>query len=170
MKFLGVRTVERIPVRDGTRIGITLDWNDQANGSYLSASVILTPEPTSGNPLANRDWLQIEYVGIPPGRNARLAASESVGGRERTLFDEGWPESNRDGRRIGVQRLLLSFTGSALEIRENERVLESGPLALDFDLAHLHLQLSSHSNYPPREVFFDDVHVNVAGRPCSLLP
>jgi hypothetical protein len=159
VKFLGVRTVEKLPIRDGTRIEVTLDWNDQANGSYLSAGVIFTPETTNGNPLENRDWLKVEYVGVPPGRNGRLAVSESVGGRERALLDEGWPEANRSGRRISVQRLLLSFSGSALEIRENDRLLDSLPLGTDLQRVHLHLQVSSHSNYPPREVFFDDVQV-----------
>ena len=161
VKHLGVRTVEKIPLREGTRIGATLDWNDQVNGSYLSAAMILTPETTSGNPLRGRDWLKIEYVGVPPGRNARLAVALCVGGLERTLFTEGWPDTNRAGRKIAVQRLLLVLAESSFEIRENgRRVFASKAAGVAFDAASLHLQISSHSNYPPREVFFDDIHVS----------
>ena len=161
VKYLGVRTVDRVVIVEGTRIGVTLDWNDQANGSYLSAAMVLTPETTSGNPLRGGDWLKVEYVGVPPGRNARLEVGSCVGGRERTLFTEGWPERNRGGRRIGVQELLLVVARSSFAIHENgQRVFESEAGAVPFEAAHLHLQLSSHSNYPPREVFFDDVSVS----------
>jgi hypothetical protein len=160
VKFLGARTVERIAIRDGTRIAIELDWNDQANGSYLSAGLILAPEPTRANPLRSRNWLKAEYVGVPPGKNARLALVLCIDGRERTLYSEGWPETNRTGRRIGVQELRLVFRGPSLEVWENgDLLVEAAEARLGFDAAHLHLQLSSHSNYPRREVFFDDIRV-----------
>ena len=67
-----VFNIERFATRDGTRIAVELDWNDQPNGSYLSAGLILAPEPTEANPSRGRSWLKVEYVGVPPGRNARL--------------------------------------------------------------------------------------------------
>jgi hypothetical protein len=160
VKFLGVRTRERFAIRDGTRITIELDWNDQANGSYLSAALILAAEPTEENPLRGRNWLKAEYVGVPPGRKARLAVVACVDGRERTLYTEGWPETNRTGRKIGALELSIVFRGSSFEVRENGDLLfEAADTPLGFDAAYLYLQLSSHSNYPPREVFFDDVRV-----------
>jgi hypothetical protein len=160
VKFLGVRTVERFAVRDGTRIAIELDWNNQANGSYLSAGLILTPEASGANPLRSRSWLKAEYVGVPPGRNVRLVVVSCIDGRERTLYSEGWPETNRTGRRIGVPELLLVFRGSSFEVWEDGDLLfEAAETPVGFDAAHLHLQLSSHSNYPPREIFFDDIRV-----------
>jgi hypothetical protein len=160
VKFLGVRTRERFPIRDGTRVTVELDWNDQTNGSYLSAGLILAAEPTDANPLKGRDWLKAEYVGVPPGRKARLAVVVCVDGRERTLYTEGWPETNRTGRKIGVVELSLVFRESSFEIREDGDLLfEAADTRFSFAAAHLYLQLSSHSNYPPREVFFDDVRV-----------
>jgi hypothetical protein len=160
VKFLGVRTRERFPIRDGTWIAVELDWNDQANGSYLSAGLILAAEPTEENPLKGRNWLKAEYVGVPPGRKARLAVVACVDGRERTLYTEGWPETNRTGRKIGALELSIVFRGSSFEVRENGDLLfEAADTPLGFDAAHVYLQLSSHSNYPPREVFFDDVRV-----------
>ncbi len=160
VKFLGVRTVERFAIRDGTRIAIELDWNNQANGSYLSAGLVLAPEPTEANPLRGRSWLKVEYVGVPPGRNARLVVVSCIDGQERTLYSEGWPETNRTGRKIGAQELRLVFLGSSFEVWEDEDLLfKAAQTRLGFDAAHLHLQLSSHSNYPPREIFFDDVRV-----------
>jgi hypothetical protein len=171
VKYLGVRTVRRISIGEGTRIGVTLDWNEQANGSYFSAALVLTPETTDGSPLRAQDWLKVEYVGVPPGRNARLAVEARTGGRERTLFTEGWPETNRTGRKIGVQDVLLVFARSSFEIHENGRRVFESKGAVSFDAAYLHLQLSSHSNYPPREIFFDDVYVTVpAGSGAAAMP
>jgi hypothetical protein len=167
VKFLGVRTVKSLPIKEGTRIGVTLDWNDQANGSYLSAGLVLTPEATRRNPLGGRDWLQVEYVGVPPGHNARLSVALCSAGRARTLFTEGWPESNRHGRRIDVQELRLVFAESSFEIHENGRRVFESTAAVPFHEAYLHLQLSSHSNYPPREVYFDDVRVSRGPRPLD---
>jgi hypothetical protein len=110
--------------------------------------------------LRTEDWLKVEYVGVPPGRNARLAVEARTGGQERTLFTEGWPERNRAGRRIDVQDLLIVFARSSFEVHENGRRVFESEQGVSFDAAHLHLQLSSHSNYPPREIFFDDVHVS----------
>jgi hypothetical protein len=161
VKFLGARTVRAFPVTAGTRIAVTLDWNGQANGSYLSAALILSPEATRVNPLRGRRWLKVEYVGVPPGRTARLAVALSAGGRERTLYDEGWPEVNRAGRAIGIQELILVFQRASFEVWENgERLLAARDTPLGFDVAHVYLQLSSHSNYPPREIFFDELRVS----------
>jgi hypothetical protein len=114
--------------------------------------------------LRSRSWLKAEYVGVPPGRNARLAVVLCTDGRERTLHSEGWPETNRTGRRIGVQELSLVFSGSSFEVREDGHlVFEAAETPVGFDAAHLHLQLSSHSNYPPREIYFDDIRVTEPG-------
>jgi hypothetical protein len=158
VKFLGARSRARRRLRDGARIAVHLDWNDQANGSYLSAGVVLAAQATDGNPLRTPDWLSVEYVGVPPGRNARLKVDACSGGRTRTVYAEGWPETNRSGRPIGVQRLELVVHEREVDVWENGRlVFAAGEPVLTFDEAYLYLQLSSHSNYPPREVYFDEV-------------
>ena len=101
---------------------------------------------------------------MPPGRNARLVVGASIDGRERTLFDEGWPDVNRTGRRIALQKLLLVVGLGAFEVQENgRRLFQSKETLLPRDAIYLYLQLASHSNYPAREVFFDDIRVTAAG-------
>ena len=160
VKFLGVRTREAFAVGEGLCVAATLDWNDQANGSYLSAALILAGEATLENPLLDGDWLAAEYVGVPPGRNARLELRSSSSGRRRTLEDEGWPHAQRAGRKIGRVRVVLFVAPASTRLWENGelRHQSAGP-SLSVERVFVHLQLSSHSNYPAREVYFDDVEV-----------
>lgn len=163
VKFLGARVVPMLRLGRQSRISAELDWNKQANGSYLSAALILSPQAVSGNPLEGPDWIRVEYVGVPPGRNGRLVVASRTGGRERYLYLEGWPEKNREGRLIQVQRIDLVVNGGGFEVLENgERVYECTDKVIGFSTAYLYLQMSSHSNYPPREVFFDNVRWSVA--------
>ena len=158
VKFLGVRSAHRVRLRKEARIAVELDWNDQANGSYLSAAVVLSPHVADDNPERSPDWLKVEYIGVPPGRNARLIVAVCSGGQERQLYTEGWPDTNRQGRRIAIQHVAIRTRGRILEVWENGTLAyaSAGPV-LSFDEAYLYLQLSSHSNYPAREVYFDDV-------------
>jgi hypothetical protein len=164
VKFLGVRTREAFTVGEGLCVAATLDWNDQANGSYLSAAVILAGAETLENPLRDQDWLAAEYVGVPPGTHARLQLVSSASGRRRTLEDEGWPRTQREGRKIGRVRVVLFVAP-----RTSTRLWENGELhhrstgsTLSVERLFLHLQISSHSNYRAREVHFDDVEVGNA--------
>src|SRR5258705_2681062 len=72
VKHLGARLTQPISLREGREIAVQLDWADQANGSYLTAAVVLSPHATQSNPLDTPDWLKVAYVGVPPGRNARM--------------------------------------------------------------------------------------------------
>ena len=81
------------------------------------------------------------------------------------LHTEGWPDLQRTGRKIGRQRLRLVLEEGAIRVFENEELLyDSQKKVLQFSSAYLYLQMSSHSNYPPREVFFDDIAVRRACR------
>ena len=163
VKYLGVRSVGPIRFAAETRITAELDWNDQANGSYLRAGLVLSPLATSGNPQEGSDWLKVEYVGVPPGKNARILVARQAGGRVRHLYNEGWPQTNRGGRQIGRQDITLVIREASFEVLENGALIfESGPGELPFASAYLYLQMSSHSNYRAREVFFDDVSVTSA--------
>ncbi len=161
VKFLGMRRREEFRVGEGTRVSVDLDWNKQANGSGLSAGIVLAPAATSGNPLESPTFLQIEYIGVPPGKNARMVVAAHDAGRHRILHNEGWPDANREGRPIALQRIEIIFgKDGAFRVLENGReVFASEPKALSFDQAYLYLQMSSRSNYPPREVSFDNVVV-----------
>jgi len=126
---------------------------------------VLAPAATSKNPLESPACLQLEYVGVPPGKNARMVVAVRRDGQHQHLFSEGWPDRNREGRQIGLQRIQILFgKDRAFRVLENgQEVFASAPNAVSFDRASLYLQVSSRSNYPPREVFFNNVTVE-AGR------
>lgn len=158
VKFHGVRTVSPLLLGPAREISFELDWNDQRNGCYLTAGVYLCPTATDGTPRDEKDWFKFEYIGVPPGKNARAWVSVRTRGGERVLYDEGWPKQQRIGRKIGRQRVKLQWQGETLSLLENDQVLWEGPRAYcDFPTAYLYLQMSSHSNYPAREVFFDNI-------------
>jgi hypothetical protein len=161
VKFLGARAVPPISLQDGREIVVQLDWGNQTNGSYLTGGVVLSPHVTQGNPLTTDDWLAVTYVGVPPGRNGRLVVAVKSRGRERTVETEGWPDAGRDGRSLGIQLVRLRFSSHAVEVWEGDRrVWTSEANALGFDTAYLYLQMSSHSNYPPRAIYFDTVRID----------
>ncbi len=159
VKYLGVRSVRKFTLRPGTRISAQLDWNEQVNGSYLSSALILSPELTSRNPLENQNYLKVEYFGVPPGINARMAVGMKSQGRENPmLFTEGWPETNRSGRRIQKVDVAIVVKAAGFEVLENDRVLfDSQKLRVPFATTYLYLQMSTHSNYRVRELFWDNI-------------
>jgi hypothetical protein len=163
VKFVGARLRRGIEIEDGVCIATTLDWNQSLNGSYLSGALVLAGEETTANPLELDDWLAVEYVGVPPGRNARMQIRTSEAGRTRTLEDEGWPHEQRTGRRIDTVRIVLELSPSNLRLWENGELVHEGEREAPLSHFFLHLQLSSHSNYRAREVYFDDIEI-VGGR------
>jgi hypothetical protein len=144
-------------------VSFELDWNNQQNGSYLSAGVILAPDVTSGDPGALSDWLKIEYVGVPPGHHARMVVGVSRNGNELTLYNDGWPDRNRAGRPITRQRVTIELDRGGLRVLENGEALYSSvePVAAFQEPAHLYLQIASHSNYPRRSILFGEIGVSV---------
>jgi len=161
IKFIGARNTRLIDLSKATRISVELDWNKQINGSYLSAALILSPHKTKQNPLKTSDWLKIEYVGVPPGQNARMIISFMAKGRVRTLYTEGWPDTNRTGRKIALQKITVVLLDRSLfQVWENAQLIYDSKLdKLPFREAYLYLQLSSHSNYSARSVYFDNIRV-----------
>lgn len=162
VKFLGIRSREAFEFRDPLVISWVLGWNEQRNSSYLSAGLLLSPHEMEARPTDGLDWLQVSYVGVPPGKNARLETIGRFSGNRKTLFSEGWPTSNRLGRRIGLQKLELHLSRARLELKENGRSVFRSEEALDFEAIYVYLFLTSHSNYGPREVYFDNVTVRKA--------
>jgi hypothetical protein len=160
VKYHGVRTVQPLRLSQPMELSFVLDWNDQKNGCYLTAGIVLCPTATDGNPEGEKDWFKFEYIGVPPGQNARAWVSVRAHGGERVLYHEGWPEKQRTGRKIGQQTVKIRWKEDTLSLLENDKVLwETEWQRFDFPQAHLYLQMSSHSNYPPREVFFDNISV-----------
>lgn len=162
VKFIGIKSKMPIDISTAT-ISFGLDWNNQANGSYLTAGLYLVPEKTVESQKDLKDWLAVQYVGVPPGKNARCEVLENTNGRMSVLFWEGWPE-NKQGRPISYQRVKVVFSGETLRIEENDRIIfETDSYRSRFDQAYLYFQMSSHSNYPSREVYFDNLSVSYPG-------
>lgn len=164
IKVLGVRAVPRFELSSEARISFDVDWSGQANGSYLSAAAVLAPQATAGNALVQADWLKVEYIGVPPGKLARMVIAVRRQGRERTLYTEGWPERNRTGRLIGRQSLTITIRDRRAEIWENGAlVYASVEPVVGFSAAHLYFQMASHSNFPRRTVHFGPVEIETHG-------
>lgn len=180
VKFHGVRTKQTFDLSCGVAVSFELDWNDQANGCYLIAGVYLCPTATEENPRDERNWLKFEYIGVPPGRNARALLAVKRNGHLRHIYTEGWPEKQRTGRKIGRQRVRIVLQGPLVQVWERGSGTDPGGSQSDphgkllfegvrqmlaFERAYLYLQMSSHSNYPAREVFFDDVGLEALSSP-----
>ncbi len=164
VKYLGVRSVEKFALQPGMKISVDLDWNSQENGCYLSAGIVLCPSSTTANPLDEPEWLKVEYFGVPPGKNGRVVIGQRSGGREQQLYTEGWPEVRREGRAIGRQHVEIAYEKSELIFSENGTPIYTlKDTSAVSQKAHIYLQMSSHSNYPAREVFFEHLTVETVG-------
>jgi len=170
VKHLGIRTATQVvDLSSPIELAATIDWNRQANGCYLRASLYLCPTAAKGTAKAEPDWLKLEYVGVPPGKNGRALLARRRAGQLRHLFTEGWPKQQRTGRPIGKQRVVLRLGPKTVEFLENGKSLYGpAPHELTWRRAYLHLELSSHSNYPPRELFFDDLTIRRYEPPHSF--
>ena len=89
VKYHGIRSVKYINLVEGKAVSFDLDWNNQANGCYLTAGIYLCPTSTDANPRDEPDWLALEYVGVPPGKTARFQVVRRIKGNLRFLFTEG---------------------------------------------------------------------------------
>ena len=159
VKSLGIASRDSVDLSGKKRLVFDLDWNDQSNGCYLTAAIYLCPTLTKGNPADEAQWLRLEYVGVPPGKNARAAIWLKSNRRERWLYDEGWPKQQRTGRMIGKPHVEIHFDDGTWKVLEDGRLLFDSreKWKLSFTHAHIYLQMTSHSNYPPREIFFDNI-------------
>jgi len=159
VKFHGVRSIQKVDFSEGVTISFDLDWNNQSNGCYLRGSIYLCPTTTSENPRDEKDWLKFEYVGVPPGKNARSVIATRIDERTRWLYTEDWPE-DRNGRTITDQHIQITLDDKNFRIMEDGAEICALPSHdLTFTSAYIYLQMSSHSNYPAREIYFDNVAV-----------
>jgi hypothetical protein len=160
IKFVGVRSESAINISEGTHdISFELDWNNQSNGCYLTASFYLCPTATDGNPEEEDEWLKFEYIGVPPGYNARSLIASKVNGRIEYLSTDGWPKQ-KTGRSIGNQRIEIVIDDGRIRVLENgTELFKSEDKVIEYPLTFIYFQMSSHSNYPLREIYFDNVVV-----------
>jgi len=162
VKFHGMRTTRKLNFTKKLNISFDIDWNNQSNGCYLTAAVYLCPTATDSNPGDENNWLKFEYIGVPPGHNARCLISTKINGRMKQLYTEGWPK-NKIGRHISNQHITIILNNESFKIFENNKeIYKSSTHDLTFTSAYLYLQMSSHSNYPTREIYFDNILVKPA--------
>ncbi|MDD1708029.1 MAG: hypothetical protein LUQ33_02495 [Methanoregulaceae archaeon] len=159
VKYIGIRSNNRFKIGEAKEISFDLDWNNQSNGCYLTAAFYICPTKTSKNPEQEPEWFKIEYIGVPPGKNGRAVIATKGDDRVRYWYTEGWPEK-RDGRSLGNKHITIVPHINGITILENGTFLNTLSLEdMEFESAYLYFQMSSHSNYPFREVYFDNISV-----------
>lgn len=62
VKFHDIRSLQKIDFTEAKVISFDLDWNDQANGCYLTAGIYLCPVATDTNPGDEPDWLALQLA------------------------------------------------------------------------------------------------------------
>ncbi len=162
VKLRGLRSRESFVVEPGStlRTSVTIDWNDPANGCYLTAGLALVPDDVL-DPRAADEALAFEWVGVPPGKNVRPSLWQRTKGGLRPLYTEGWPQALREdrfGRHVRRSRITLEVTGARVRLVEDEVERFAGDGA-PAGRVRLVLFLTGHSNYPERSVLMDDVRV-----------
>jgi len=161
IKYLGLRSRSPVDFRSPKLLSCNIDWNNQSNGTYLTASIYICPQASAGAPEKEPDWLKFEYAGVPPDKNARALVAAKVAGQLKLLETEGWPEQ-RQGRLIGNQRIEIRLAQNNLTVSEDGRRIVSTNPQLGFSSGYVYLLLSSHSNYPERTVFFDNFSITAS--------
>jgi hypothetical protein len=173
LKYLGARGKKRIDLKGSKVIMFDLDWNKQVNGSYLTASFYLCPVK-SNNPKEENDWLKFEYVGVPPGQNVRINIRTKKDGVVYPLHTD-WGPRDEQGRPLGKPLGLSSHKisiflvkGSLRVVQDNEEIYSPSTHDLNFTAAYIYLQMSSGTNYPSREIYFDNIIVRNADLTIQL--
>ena len=170
MKYLGIRSAEMIDISNDIVITFDLDWNNQANGCYLGAGLYLCPFD-SDNPKVEDDWIKFEYVGVPPGKNVRINIWKSVNGSPQEIFTD-WGPRDAQGKPLGLplgqssHTIRIELDPDALAVwQDDTEIIPPTKHNLQFTEAYLYLQMSSGTNYPPREVYFDNVLIQSVIKP-----
>ena len=170
LKFLGVMSKKAMDFTGRTTFKFEIDWNDQSNGSYLAGSFLLCPA-RSDNPKKEPSWFAFEYTGVPPGRNLRTSIWRQKNRSLKTLYED-WGARDEKGRPIGraiggsKHKISIVLDGQSVEVFEDGKVLL--PLFLhdlDFTTAYVYFQMSSGTNYPSREIYFDNISVQSGRQP-----
>ena len=114
---------------------------------------------TDENPRDLENWLRVQYIGVPPGKNSRLLITGVSNGVSTIFYDEDWPQ-NRIGRKIGKMSIKLTLDETFFSVSENGKpIIDDVPHKLFFTSGYVYLQMSSHSNYPQRVIYFDNFYL-----------
>ena len=166
MKYLGVRSVKKIDLSQLREVSFDLDWNAQRNGCYLAAALYICPVE-SENPKKEKEWVKFEWTGVPPGKNIRTNFWAKINRAPKQLYTDWGPrdENGRpQGRPVapGDHRIKLLFDNKGIQVSVDDKQLCYVEHSLSFAAGYLYLQMSSGTNYPAREVYFDNITVTAA--------
>jgi hypothetical protein len=166
IKHLGIRSVERMDLSQLRAVSFDLDWNAQRNGCYLAAALYICPVE-SENPRKEKEWVKFEWTGVPPGKNIRTNVWAKANGGLKQLYTD-WGSRDENGRpqgrtvAPGEHRIQLLFGDRGIRISVDSRQIFYAEHSLSFAAGYLYLQMSSGTNYPSREVYFDNINVTAA--------
>ncbi len=159
VKFVGVAHPKPLDLSTPVRIAVDFDWGDQTNGSYLTLGLFLSPEWTTGAVTRTMDWLGFRLVGVPPGKQVRQEIMRRNYGNLQEVERFGWPDK-KDFARLGRVRLELELDGRRLVARmDGAEIFRTEDAGIRFDKAYLYVEASSHSNYPVRNLYVDEIEI-----------
>jgi len=163
IKYLGVRSMKRVALAQLRELSFDLDWNNQQNGCYLAAALYICPLE-SENPKKEKEWVKFEWTGVPPGKNIRTNVWANVNGALEQLYTDWGPRDGNgrpQGRVVspGDHRIKLLFDDRGIRVWADSKQLCYVEYSANFDSGYLYLQMSSGTNYPAREVYFDNITV-----------
>lgn len=164
VKTLGVMCHEIIDFTDGITIEGELDWNSQRNGSYLSAVIMLSPEVLE-NMDKMADLIALEYSGVPPGKNIKVVMSKKIRRSLKVLYKDSGPSDalgRGAGRDPGNESIFFRIYIDKENIQFSENKTDKislSPHALNFTSGYFYIQMRSGTNYPDREIYFDNVRI-----------
>ena len=169
VKYLGVRSIGKVDFSEPKEISFDLDWNNQQNSCYLTAGLYICPVE-SENPNKEKDWIKFEWVGVPPGKNIRTNVWAKINGALKQLYTD-WGPRNENGRpqgwpvKPGNHRIKLLLDSKDIRVWADSKQLCYALHSLNFISGYLYLQMSSGTNYPAREVHFDNIIVTKVETP-----
>ena len=163
VKYLGVKSQMKIDFNQPIEIAFDLDWNAQQNGCYLTAGLYICPVE-SENPKKEKDWVKFEFVGVPPGKNIRTNVWSSANSAMKELYTD-WGPASENGKpqgwslKPGNHRIKLLLDSKGILVWADSKQLCYALHSLNFTSGYIYLQMSSGTNYPDREIYFDNIIV-----------
>ena len=158
VKYLGIRNLQKIDFSEAKEVSCDLDWNDQQNGCYLTAGLYICPIE-SQNPKKEKDWIGFEWTGVPPGKNIRNSVLASTDGAMKELYTDWGPDRQGWPVKLGSYKIKLLLDSKGIRVWADSKQLCYVPYPLNFSSGYIYLQISSGTNYPSREVYFDNITV-----------
>jgi len=163
-KYLGIKSIETIDLSGKRTISFDFEWNNQFNGSYLSGAIYLCPTDTN-NPKKESNWLAMEYTGVPPGKNVRINVWSKVNNSLKEIYTD-WGKKDKKGKAQGItfgdkphNMKIIVEQDTITVIENNKELVKFNKELFNSNSAFIYIQMSTGTNYPSREIYFDNISV-----------